>query len=412
MENNNNIPLANRLIALGELSSLTAVDMPQEQLLALFSTKLHTLFGAKALALWFYDRKEKTVTLKYSHDLSDDLSVFCKDAVPADQFPEVKYAIDSGVAWTTEDLNDTPLYSKKNAKKILEEMGVRAVMGVPLRALANVLGAISLYYEKPHVFDFDEKALALAYANSLALSLNNVEAYSRLVALEQVKNEVINIVAHQFRTPIATLRGNVELLKEVDIQANKKEFNQIIGEIEKVGIKLRMFVESFLNVKAIDEGDLDPKPQHVSANLLVDQVIKDLEKYRNQHKVDLTFNKFNGNDNIFVDQLLIHEAVTNVVNNAIKYAKSRVMVKLVSKNNDIVLEVTDDGAGIPEGEQQMIFQKLYRASNVLRHPEASSGLGMFIAKQYINSNGGKIWFTSAGEGKGSTFYVSFPIKSL
>lgn len=403
--------LAERLIMLGEISSLTAVDMPQDQLLALFASKLHALFSARALALWFYDRKEKTVMLKYGHDLSDSMRNYCnKHSIPSDQFPEIKYAIDSGSVWTVEDLGDTPLYEQGDAKKILKEMEIRAVMGVPLRALTNVRGAVSLYYDHPRSFDSDEKALALAYANALALSLNNVEAYAHLVALERVKGEVIDIVSHQFRTPIATLRGNVELLKEANINKDKNEYMQIVKEIEKVGIKLRMFVESFLNVKAIDEGNLDPKPQRIDPNVLVEQVVAELDNYRAQHKVSLTFHKIVGGYEVYVDQTLVSEAIMNVINNAIKYAKTSVSVELVKKDENIVIEVKDDGLGIPEGEQQMIFQKLYRASNVARHPEASSGLGMYIAKRYINTSGGQVWFTSAGEGKGTTFYISFPIQ--
>lgn len=408
MHNTESDSLAEKLISLSEVTSLTSVGMSEKQLMALFASKLHELFSASAFALWTFDKDKRSIKLRYGHDLSEPLTSCCLAPVPVEQFPEVKLAIDSGAVWTTEDLNDAPLYDDQITRKLLTSMNVSAVMGVPLRALTNLIGALSFYYKTKQHFSPGEKALALAYANALALSLNNIDSYDRLAALEKTKGEVIHIVAHQFRTPIAILRGNVELLKDKKVVNDPETYGQIVSELEKVGDKLRTFVETFLNVKAIDEGNLQPKPKTVDANTLIQQVVRDMETYRQNHNIALTLTTLPDPAMISVDPMLVAEAFTNVVNNAIKYAKTKAHIEMKREGNEVVISVADDGVGIPQNEQQLIFHKMYRATNVARHPEASSGLGLYIAQRYINTSGGRVWFTSQGEGKGTTFYIAFP----
>jgi K+-sensing histidine kinase KdpD len=402
-----NVTFAEKLVLLGELSSLVNVAMKENELLALFTSKLHILFEAKALAIWIYDKKKRTVSLKYGHDLVPKLRECCSESVPIERFPEVNLSVDRGAVWTTEDLNDTPLYADLDVKEMMLDAGIKAVMGVPLRAFTKVLGAISIYFAEPRSFGSDERAIALAFANALALSLVNVESYEKLVASEKIKGEVIDIVAHQFRTPIATLRGNVELLKDESISGDPKTRGEIINELEKVGEKLKMFVESFLNVKAIDEGNLNPKPRNIKINELVEQVVMDMKVFSDKHKVGVELKKMDKDLEIFVDPTLITEAITNIINNAIKYAEKQVDIDMSYDASEVTIAVKDDGVGIPKKDQSMIFQKLFRATNVMRHPEASSGLGLYIAKQYVEKNNGRIWFESDGEGHGSTFFLVF-----
>jgi signal transduction histidine kinase len=402
-------PLASKLIALSDLAALASVRMPREKLLALFASKLHAIFGASALAVWSYHNEDQTIALTYGHDLSEEVVKFCSKPIPVDKFPEVRLAIDGGNAWTTEDVSDAPIFSERETRELLASMNVRSVMAVPLQALTEVIGALSFYYRRRRHFSDNDKALASAFANALALSLNNLESYQRLAASERLKGEVIDIVAHQFRTPIATLRGNVELLQDEKISGDPKMRARIIRELVKVGEKLRDFVESFLNVKAIDEGRLQPKPQRANPNELVKRAIDELETYRKQHNIELIWRRLRESVQVYVDPILIGEVLLNVIGNAIKYAKRKVEITLQREGGEIVIAVKDDGVGIPVEEQPMIFQRLFRASNVARHPEASSGLGLYIAKQYVEANGGRIWFTSPGEGKGSTFYVALPV---
>lgn len=401
-------PLANKLMALGELSSLASVEMPRQKVLELFASKIHSLFGASSIAIWEYDPQKKTIKLSYGHEISADMQKFCAQPIPIALFPEVEFSIESTGAWITEDITDSPLYQNSDTQRLLQSLPAQAAIGVPLRALTKIMGALSLYYAKPQTFMTEDKALISAYANALALSLNNIESYANLARSEHTKSEIVRIVAHQLRTPITTLRGNVSLLQDESIANNLEDRTKILSDMHSVVMKLRSFVESFLNVKSIDEGLLNPKPVPTDINSFMEAVISELETFRTQHGITLKFNPGPEKLSINIDPALVKEAVLNVVNNGIKYAKKNVVVDVKEEEEEVIITVQDDGLGIPENEQHLIFQRLFRASNVQRHPEASSGLGLYIAHQYIEANAGRIWFTSEGINKGTTFYIAFP----
>src|SRR5581483_6229142 len=121
--------------------------------------------------------------------------------------------------------------------------------------------------------------------------------------------EVVDIVAHQFRTPIATLLGNVELLQDKKISSQPGAQEQIVEELHKVGIKLRGFVDNFLNVKAIDEGHLEPQPKDLDLNEMIQTTLTDLETFRQQHEKTISWKPLGEAAMIHVDPTLIGEAL-------------------------------------------------------------------------------------------------------
>ena len=104
-------------------------------------------------------------------------------------------------------------------------------------------------------------------------------------------------------------------------------------------------------------------------------------------------------------------AFQNIIDNAVRYTSLNgqitISLKIVDKN--IEFSVEDSGVGVPENQQARIFTKFFRGANAVRMNTEGSGLGLFIAKNIVEAHGGKIWFKSE-ENKGTTFYISFPIK--
>jgi two-component system sensor histidine kinase VicK len=113
---------------------------------------------------------------------------------------------------------------------------------------------------------------------------------------------------------------------------------------------------------------------------------------------------------IIVDRVKIRRVINNLLNNAIKYTPRGGSVRVIVKKEDhqLVCSFTDTGVGIPVDEQEQLFQRFFRGSNVSKIQPDGTGLGLYIAKALVEAHHGKIWFESE-EGKGTTFYFSLPI---
>ena len=121
--------------------------------------------------------------------------------------------------------------------------------------------------------------------------------------------------------------------------------------------------------------------------------------------------------NIFLGQPIVRGdpsrltiVLTNLIENAIRYSRPGgvVNVTLRGENGSVVIDVTDNGIGIPASEQERIFNKFYRATNALHYQSDGSGLGLYINRSIMEKHNGKIWFTSK-EGMGTTFFISLPL---
>lgn len=114
-----------------------------------------------------------------------------------------------------------------------------------------------------------------------------------------------------------------------------------------------------------------------------------------------------------LDPDLIRIIFQNLISNAVKYSpdNSKIVVTINKEKNDLLISVADNGYGIPEAQKEKIFDKLFRADNVVGKDVEGTGLGLYIVKSIIEQSGGKIWFESEID-KGSTFYVTIPITGM
>ncbi len=230
------------------------------------------------------------------------------------------------------------------------------------------------------------------------------------VGEEQLKTDFIALSSHQLRTPLSAVKWFTEiLLTQRAGRLNKKQVDYL-HEIQRSNERSIALVSDLLQVSRVQEGKLHLDLSEVDMSNIIEEVFDSNRLLMTGKNITFHLEIINGPlTKIFVDKVKIRRVAQNILLNSIKYTPKGGHVDVVIKKNsgDIICSISDNGVGIPADQQNRIFSRFYRATNVSRIEPDGTGLGLFIAKALVEAHKGKIWFESA-EDKGTTFYFSLP----
>jgi len=221
---------------------------------------------------------------------------------------------------------------------------------------------------------------------------------------QQRKDEFIGIASHELKTPLTTIKGYAELLKQIE----DREPHRTYAERTLMGVeKLERLIQDLLDVSRIQSGQLELTMKDFNIDKLIDETIASVQMVTESHSIT---REDSLNDEIIAgDQQRIEQVITNLLSNAIKYSPGERKVIVNSKKTDkeLIIKIRDYGMGIPREEQSNIFERFYRTRDT-SFTITGFGLGLYICKDIIRRHNGKIWVES--EKKGSAFYFSLPLK--
>lgn len=231
--------------------------------------------------------------------------------------------------------------------------------------------------------------------------------------LEQAKNTFFNIASHQLRTPLGSMRWNLESLLAGDEGKVPKKIHEVLLELQESNTRLIRLVNNLLDISRIEEGRVKDAAETVDVSQLVDEVTKEIKPTVQEAGVDLQVIVDKKIPEITVIKREFRDIIENLLSNAIKYNKDegKVTLEVVFTGNNLKISVTDTGIGIPEAEQKRIFDRFFRASNTTLRNVQGTGIGLSVVKMFVEKNGGTIWFESE-EGIGTVFHVTFPYDKI
>lgn len=244
----------------------------------------------------------------------------------------------------------------------------------------------------------------------LTKELENVN--EQLKRLDQARAEFISMASHQLRTPPATVKWYLAGILSGDFGPLSPEVKKALIETQFVNNSLIALIEDLLNVSRIERGRLEFTFEMTDVVKLSQEIINELYPMAQQKKLKLTFVKPRAKlPQVVADREKLRHVINNLIDNAIKYTKKgKVEASLAQEGGDLVFKVTDTGKGVNPGEAERLFQKFGRGIDSKRYT-AGLGLGLYVAKIVIAQHKGKLWVESKGEGKGSTFIFSLPLKN-
>jgi PAS domain S-box-containing protein len=227
--------------------------------------------------------------------------------------------------------------------------------------------------------------------------------------LEQLKDDFYSTVSHELRTPLFSIQGFAQImLEEEELDPDtQKEF---LDTIRRQATQLSEMVNNLLDLSKFEEGKLVLEKTPLSLLDVINQTILRLQGFARQQKVRLVPNLSPHLPEIIGDKQRLEQVLTNLIGNAIKFsdANDEVTILTAVHEAEILVQVKDNGIGIPAEDLDSIFSRYYQASNKSERSAMGSGLGLHIAKKIAERHGGRIWAESE-TGRGSTFSFALPL---
>lgn len=230
--------------------------------------------------------------------------------------------------------------------------------------------------------------------------------------LSAIKNDFINNMTHEFKTPIATISLAAQMLKDGAVNNSSDAIDHIAGIIRDESKRLTFQVEKVLQTALFTETRMKLKLKNINVNELVENLLTKFSLRIDDKGGQLYSHLEAERDEVYADDVHLNNVISNLLDNAIKYCAKvpEISVYTRNKGDEIIISVIDNGIGIAAKEQKLIFERFYRVSTGNLHDVKGFGLGLSYVKTVVEAHGGRISVESA-EGKGSRFDVILPLAS-
>jgi signal transduction histidine kinase len=231
----------------------------------------------------------------------------------------------------------------------------------------------------------------------------------REIRRNEQHNAFINAVTHELKTPVASIRLYLETLQTRTLdEAKRKEFYGIM--LEDSG-RLLASIEQILRTGRMGQTSRKLNLAPLDLDALIDDCVSRARTLHHRTAESLQYER-GAEARIVGDADEVSAAVSNLIDNAVKYSGSTVKVIVKQEENEgqvVSIRVKDDGMGIPKSELKQIFKRFYRVPGPLAARIKGTGLGLFIVRSVARRHGGRAWAESEGPGRGSTFVLQFPV---
>jgi signal transduction histidine kinase len=233
----------------------------------------------------------------------------------------------------------------------------------------------------------------------------------KLVLADELKDDFLSIASHQMRTPISSILGYSSILSSGDAgRLNKKQI-KFAKTMEGSAKRLSYLINDFLTVSRLKSGKFNIEKVKTDLKHTLRSEAKNLESQFKSKEIKFKIKIENKIPIIKADEQKLRQVMMNLIDNAMYYTPQggEVEVTLKRDGQEIIFEVRDSGIGVPESDRDMLFTKMFRASNAQRMRPDGTGLGLFLTKKVVLGHKGRVIFRSI-QGQGSVFGFSIPIK--
>ena len=298
--------------------------------------------------------------------------------------------------------------------------------------VCDIFGQIIMSYSAQHfdtAFNIAHVLKDVGYfINVIGLALSSIQynvrlresnemlsiQYEKVKESEKMKEEFINIAAHELRTPIQPILGLTDIIYS---KVKDEEIHELLDIITRNGKRLKRLTDNLLDITKIEGRSLLLNKEKFNLNILISEVLKDyVNKQKNHPKLEIVYN-FNHTEDIIVeaDRDRVSQVIHNLLDNALKFTTTQnqqIIFVIIDKKNEgregeeeVIVSVKDTGEGISDKILYKLFTRFATSD-----PTTGTGLGLYICKNIIEAHGGRIWGVNNSDGKGALFKFTLPVK--
>jgi signal transduction histidine kinase len=249
-------------------------------------------------------------------------------------------------------------------------------------------------------------------AANLAATRSEMELErDRLARANALQDDLIHLITHELRNPLTLVMSYAQMTRRAAMDEDYEQIPGYIASVERAGRSIQRLMENLLQLSKLERSDELPQAEPVQIGTILNQVAADLGPLARQKEQTLQVEPARDLEPALAVPLLVREAVSNLVSNAVKYTPDggeiRVWAEAGREPHTVVLGVRDNGIGLSAEDQERLFTKFFRSSDPRVQRERGSGLGLALTHALVQRSGGTISVESE-QGKGTTFRLTLP----
>jgi GAF domain-containing protein len=402
------------LKALGEVGQAVSSTLDLGTVLTRIVCHAVQLSGTDGGAIYEYDEQSEEFQLRATDQMEEELITALRANPPRLGDGVVGRAASGREPIQIPDISEARAYPPR-MRELLARFGFRASLAIPLLREDRIVGALVVRRKSTGEFRPEVIELLKTFATQSALAIHNARLFReiddkgrQIEAANRHKSEFLANMSHELRTPLNAIIGFSEVLLDPSLKVSDEEQSQFLTDVLGSGKHLLGLINEILDLAKIEAGKMELQIEPALLQDVVEAVSNTMRSLAVKKSIDLRIDSDERLDPFLMDGARVKQVLLNLVGNAIKFTPEggKVWMRTGSKDGYVRVEVGDTGPGIAAEDQERIFLEFQQAGSDAGKPQGT-GLGLALAKKFVEMHGGKIWLESE-VGKGSRFFFTLP----
>jgi signal transduction histidine kinase len=401
----------NILNRLAEISAVLNSTFELNALLSYLMDAAAAIADAEAASVLLWDENTHELRFAATTTRQSDLNLVGQ-SVPLEGSLAGMILTNNQIMQVDDTASDPRHYQKVDEDS---QFSTHSLLGIPMTIKDRVIGVLEVLNKRQPPWTEEDRDYVSVLAAQAAVAIDSAKlvddlkkANQELSELDKLKNDFIAIASHELRTPLAVILGYASFLQD----ESEGKASEHAAKVLASGLQLRRIIEDLTNLRYLQQHASELNREMIPVNDLVQDVVGDISNTAEAkaHKIILELSP--DNDVIDADRIRATMALTNLLNNAIRFTpnQGQITIHVEGRNSqEAWISVIDNGIGFDEDEAGRIFDKFYQVEDHMTRIHGGLGIGLSIAKALVEAHGGRIWGESKGLNQGATFTMVLPL---